>query len=292
MPERTLPRDLRWYIGVGVGLGLLILAFHGLIFLVGGYLPASPIDGRSHLIATSTFTSAILSYFLIILYYNIAEIQSDQTEILEHQQKPKSVIKEWGTGVFPEAVPLFGPYTREQLYFDIENTGLGQALELQVTLIVHPLDDINGFSETNAMELIRTSEPTSPLRRPSVKPHTTPQNYLAQGKEARFFGNVFYWNEGEVKDAYGTILGYHSPDYVFIAIKVDYTDIFDEEYSILPITAIFDVRDKSSLDETLTHEYEQWVDIEPGDATAPSNYIENIDYDYPISIVSHEEEDG
>lgn len=129
-----------WTVSRGCGIFILILLFHTLLYFVGGVLPASPLGARAHLLATSIFSTGILTFALIAVYWGIRETQSDQAEILEKQESLMEASH------LPTVEPLeVDPMeTVSKLNITLENGGNGPALSLSATVHFSPVEPDSG----------------------------------------------------------------------------------------------------------------------------------------------------
>lgn len=128
-PESWLEGDkwkVIWLLTRGGPIALLIIIF---FILINSRLPL-----RSSLLATSIFSSAILTFVLIAVYRDLGVIQGEQSKIMDDQKsllrlqyEPEVVITSWGVN-------------GNIIEFILTNLGDGMAMNISLGVEIHPQD--------------------------------------------------------------------------------------------------------------------------------------------------------
>lgn len=172
-------RRIYWVITRGGAASILILMFHSMIFLIGESFPQTPVDPQSHLLATSIFASATLSFVLIAVYRDIGETQSEQKDILKNQNSLMEASNEPSIDV--TGIEINGS---NQIEVMIENAGNGPASSLSATIHFRPVEP---DSQPYNMPKFRNQEN---IFRPLTRDDSTGSTSIRAGKNDTYVAEI------------------------------------------------------------------------------------------------------
>jgi BMFP domain-containing protein YqiC len=164
----------------------------------------------------------------------LAESLSNKENISHLEQQLRISIEEWGIVVAEETVALFQPEsfekTQELISVSLSNFGSGNAYNIQSSLCIYWIDDLDKPDIEEIRSAFKTAEPTSNLRQQDQDVGDSPKNHLSPNQSSTYTANTFVWLNGKKRSAFNAAATgpFHPesspPDGLAVGLKLFYDD--------------------------------------------------------------------